>query len=185
MLLVPAGSFERTPAGGGPRQTIVVPSPFYLGKYEVRWEEWDRVMEVPPDKAGPAPRLPVTFDRGVDHERFLERTGLRLPTEAEWERACRLGGASVETAWHRDNSFGDTRPVGWRAPDALGFHDLLGNVAELCTEPIAHPDGFGVAGRHVLKGRCYRHDPLCLAPEDQDSLLREDERAGLRVARSP
>nr|KEP23416.1 sulfatase-modifying factor protein [Georgenia sp. SUBG003] len=64
--------------------------------------------------------------------------GYRLPTEAEWEHACRAGsvgpryGPLDEIAWHRGNSGGRVREVGSRAPNGWGLHDMLGNVWEWC-----------------------------------------------------
>ncbi|WP_151771003.1 formylglycine-generating enzyme family protein [Streptomyces abyssomicinicus] len=81
--------------------------------------------------AGPAgPLGPVTWDTAAD--------GYRLPTEAEWEHACRAGttgpryGPLDEVAWYRDNSAGRMRPVGGRRPNAWGLHDMLGNVWDWC-----------------------------------------------------
>lgn len=64
--------------------------------------------------------------------------GYRLPTEAEWERACRAGtagpryGALEQIAWFRDNSGERSHPVGGKLPNAWGLHDMLGNVWEWC-----------------------------------------------------
>lgn len=64
--------------------------------------------------------------------------GYRLPTEAEWEYACRAGCSDVrygeldEIAWHRGNSEGRPHDVATRAPNAWGFHDMTGNVWEWC-----------------------------------------------------
>lgn len=64
--------------------------------------------------------------------------GYRLPTEAEWERACRAGttgpryGALAEIAWFRGNSGERPHPVGGKLPNTWGLHDMLGNVWEWC-----------------------------------------------------
>nr|WP_249044503.1 SUMF1/EgtB/PvdO family nonheme iron enzyme [Crossiella equi] len=74
--------------------------------------------------------LDVAWDRAAD--------GYRLPTEAEWEHACRAGtsgdryGQLDEIAWYRDNSGGRLHPPGEKAPNAWGLHDMLGNVWEWC-----------------------------------------------------
>jgi sulfatase modifying factor 1 len=68
----------------------------------------------------------------------LSADGYRLPTEAEWEYACRAGttgpryGELADIAWYRDNSGGAVHEVGAREPNAWGFHDMLGNVWEWC-----------------------------------------------------
>jgi hypothetical protein len=65
-----------------------------------------------------------------------KKTGqsFRLPTEAEWEAAA--AGTSDETAWHAENAGKKTRALGSKPANALGFHDLLGNVWEYCLEPM-------------------------------------------------
>lgn len=65
-----------------------------------------------------------------------KKTGqkFRLPTEAEWEAAA--AGTSPETAWCAENAGKKTRPLGSKPANALGFHDLLGNVWEYCLEPM-------------------------------------------------
>lgn len=81
--------------------------------------------------------------------------GYRLPTEAEWERACRAGttgpryGPLDAIAWHRDNSDGRPHDVGGKQPNALGLHDTLGNVWEWCWD-LYNPEVYGTY--RVLRG---------------------------------
>ena len=72
---------------------------------------------------------------------FIESAnGFRLPTEAEWEYACKAGtgliryGALADIAWFRDNSGQMTQPVGQKEPNQWGLHDMLGNVWEWCSD---------------------------------------------------
>jgi formylglycine-generating enzyme required for sulfatase activity len=82
----------------------------------------------------------------------------RLPTESEWAAACLAGGPGPWScgaepdcldgcAWFRENADRKTHPVGSKAPNALGLHDLHGNVAEWCRN---------AGGGHVLKGGSFR-----------------------------
>ncbi|MET9391507.1 SUMF1/EgtB/PvdO family nonheme iron enzyme [Streptomyces sp. NPDC006624] len=81
--------------------------------------------------------------------------GYRLPTEAEWEHACRAGttgpryGPLDEIAWYRGNAEGGVRPVGGRRPNAWGLYDMLGNVWDWCWD-LYDPEVYGTY--RVLRG---------------------------------
>ncbi|MFD5316960.1 formylglycine-generating enzyme family protein [Streptomyces sp. NPDC127098] len=89
----------------------------------------------------------VMWDRSAD--------GYRLPTEAEWEHACRAGttgpryGDLDEIAWHRGNSGERVHEVGGRKPNAWGLYDMLGNVWDWCWDQY-DPEVYG--GYRVLRG---------------------------------
>jgi formylglycine-generating enzyme required for sulfatase activity len=95
--------------------------------------------------------------------------GLRLPTEAEWEYACRAGttgdynveGANLdELGWYERNSAGTTHPVGRKKPNAWGLRDCHGNVWEWCQDwygdypngPVTDPEGPEQATYRVIRG---------------------------------
>ncbi|TDB74149.1 formylglycine-generating enzyme family protein [Micromonospora sp. KC723] len=116
--------------------------------------------------------------------------GYRLPTEAEWEHACRAGttgpryGPLDEIAWHRGNAEGRPHPVGGRQPNAWGLYDMLGNVWEWCWDIY---DAEVYDSYRVLRGGGWFDQPWsCRASVRRRShpTLRIDD-LGFRIARSP
>lgn len=145
----------------GPQREVALTRGYWLGETPVTQALWCAVMTDNPSH--------FRGDRGADLERPVERTswddcqaflrrlnaqvgGLnaRLPTEAEWEYACRSDTAeatwigelsginrAVELdpiAWYHGNSGGETHPVGRKLPNDWGLHDMLGNVSEWCAD---------------------------------------------------
>ncbi|WGW13482.1 SUMF1/EgtB/PvdO family nonheme iron enzyme [Saxibacter everestensis] len=101
----------------------------------VSWWDAIRFCNVLSDRAG----LVSAYDIDGDNVRWeSSANGYRLPTEAEWERACRAGttgpryGDLDSIAWYRANSDGRTHEVGGKQPNAWGMYDMLGNVFEWC-----------------------------------------------------
>jgi formylglycine-generating enzyme required for sulfatase activity len=93
--------------------------------------------------------LPVAYSiDGPEVSWDRSSPGYRLPTEAEWQHACTAGspgyryGPLDEIAWYAGNSGGRAHPVGLRAPNAWGFHDMLGNVWEWCWD-LYDPETYG------------------------------------------
>ena len=139
------------------KSMVTIPGKGYkMGKYEVTQAQWEAVMGTNPSKFK-SENNPVEKVSWNDCQEFLKKlnavpevksSGLffRLPTEAEWEHACRAGsagdyckltdGAEVneetlgDVAWFRKNSHGETHPVGKKKPNAYGLYDVLGNVGE-------------------------------------------------------
>ena len=155
-VLIPAGSFIMGSGkrGEGPLHDVVISKRFYVGKYEVTQQQYVRLMGRNPSsfRDGPnAPRRPVERVSWEDANGFCERLSqmakgrVRLPTEAEWEYACRAGTKTTyswgddsrivdEFVWWRRNSEATTHPVGQKKPNPWGLHDMHGNVCEWCAD---------------------------------------------------
>lgn len=106
---------------------------------EVSWLDAVRFCDLLSRAAGLQPAYTLGTDPdGLDVTWDQEADGYRLPTEAEWEYACRAGTSGVrygeldDIAWHRANSGERLHDVATRSPNAWGFHDTLGNVWEWC-----------------------------------------------------
>lgn len=115
--------------------------------------------------------------------------GYRLPSEAEWEFACRAGtradryGEIDEIAWYKKNSDAQVQPVGAKTPNAFGFYDMLGNVWEWCWD-IFDPEEYG--SYRVFRGGGWFDPPhSCRASarrKSHPSFLIDD--LGFRLAQS-
>ena len=145
-LSVAAPSGEST----GP---VTITRPYYIGRYEVTQLQWETLMHSNPSRHR-GPHLPVHHVSRGDCLEFLRRlrlqtgnSALRLPTEAEWEYACRAGRRTQPPdgdpshrlsvyAWFQGNSDGKPHQVGTRRPNAWGLYDMLGNVQEWCHDPF-------------------------------------------------
>ena len=143
------------------RDMITIPGKnFKMGKYEVTQAQWQAVMGDNPSKFKGEVN-PVENVSWIDCKEFLEKlnampevkaSGLtfRLPTEAEWEYACRAGstgdycwladGTEItedtlgKVAWYDNNSGSKAHPVGQKEPNAFGLYDMHGNVYEWCED---------------------------------------------------
>jgi formylglycine-generating enzyme required for sulfatase activity len=156
MVLIKSGSFIRS------GHTVTVSHDFWLGKYEVTQREYHAVTGINPSHFKEDPDCPVekvrwteaaAFCRAVtERERQAHHlpTGYeyRLPTEAEWEYACRAGTTNLysfgddptvagQFAWTLENSDGKTHPVGQKLPNPWGLHDVHGNAWEWCSDWFA------------------------------------------------
>ena len=119
---------------------------FWLGKYEVAQRQWKSVMGNNPShfKGDDLPVERVTWNDCLEFARKVNASlncGARLPTEAEWEYACRAGatgpyaGDGLDSmGWYKGNGRGRTHPIGQKRPNLWGFYDMQGNVWEWCND---------------------------------------------------
>ncbi|SDZ53476.1 Formylglycine-generating enzyme, required for sulfatase activity, contains SUMF1/FGE domain [Saccharopolyspora shandongensis] len=157
---------------------------------EVRWQDAVRFCNLLSEAAGHHPCYSIGDDpdaREVTCDWSAD--GFRLPTEAEWEHACRAGTSGVhygeldEIAWYRGNSGGEVHEVATREPNAWGFHDMIGNVWEWCWD-VYDPAVYGPY--RVFRGGGWYDPPRgCRASCRRKShpTLRTDD-LGFRLARS-
>ncbi|MGA1400179.1 MAG: SUMF1/EgtB/PvdO family nonheme iron enzyme, partial [Phycisphaerales bacterium] len=222
MLLVPAGTFvmgcspslQSGCAGDeNPIHQVILTRPFYLGRYEVTQAEWTALMGTNPSSfqgQADSPQRPVENISWNRMTQFKAASGLRLPTEAEWEYACRAGTQTAyhnsssdaallnEVAWFSgNNSPGGTKAVGQKLANAWGFHDMHGNVHEWCEDwysetyyassPAVDPPGPEGGTFKVHRGGSWTSSALWVSSYDRGragSTIAED-RIGVRLARTP
>ena len=187
MVLVKGGEFMMGDDNGlgneKPAHKVVV-SDFYIGKYEVTQKEWIDIMGTNPSYFKGCDNCPVEYVSWDDVQEFLKKLNqkigktYRLPTEAEWEYACRAGtttpfntGNNLTTSQANyngniNNPKGEyrekTMPVGSFAPNALGLCDMHGNVWEWCgdwydekyyiSSPHDNPKGPSTGSNRVVRG---------------------------------
>jgi formylglycine-generating enzyme required for sulfatase activity len=169
LLLIPPGSFQMGCSASqssscdwdeSPVHTVTLTNAFYLGRYEVTQAQWQARMgsnpsyfqsastQVPAAQVPNRPVEQVSWNMIAGAGGFMAQTGMRLPTEAEWEYAYRAGtttafhgftgypnGTSDDTlvgsiGWYGSNSNSQTRPVGGKLGNGFGLHDMAGNVWE-------------------------------------------------------
>ncbi len=129
----------------GPTHKVNIQNPFYLGKYPITQKQWEKVMGSNPShfKGDGLPVDSVSWD---DVQEFIKKLNkgadnYRLPSEAEWEYACRAGTTSrysfgddesklEDYAWYYGNSGSKPHPVGQKKPNPWGLYDMHGNVWE-------------------------------------------------------
>jgi formylglycine-generating enzyme required for sulfatase activity len=137
-----------------PKHRARIARPFYLGKYETTQAQWVEIMDNNParftdDLANPVEQVSweavQPFIARLNERMLAERLQFKLPTEAQWEFACRAGTTTYwhgadneqdlqELCWYRANSGNRTHPVGQLKHNAYGIYDLHGNVWEWCAD---------------------------------------------------
>jgi formylglycine-generating enzyme required for sulfatase activity len=230
MLLVPPGTFQMGCIMGSnqyacrgweePVHPVTLTNAFYLGRTEVTQADWTARMGSNPAYFRTSsdsllrPVETVSWDAIRAPQGFLALTGMRLPTEAEWEFACRAGtqtpfynGSTDDSTvdalgWFGScqgctgNSGSQTHAAGGKAPNALGFYDMLGNVWEWTEDWLGdysvaaqiNPTGPTTGVRKVIRGGAWwdTSEFVRSSQRAQDAHPgRQDNGIGFRVARNP
>jgi formylglycine-generating enzyme required for sulfatase activity len=175
LMRIPAGKFQMGSSAGEederPVHWVTIGHDFWMGKYTVTQAQFKAVMGRNPSN-WKRPNTPVEQVRWDDVQTFLSRVNamqtnfkFRLPTEAEWEYACRAGtigeryGPLKKIAWYGSPFFGSVHPVGQKEPNAFGLYDMLGNVGEWCQDwfgPYSAEDQTDPQGPRSGTGRVVR-----------------------------
>ena len=207
MVLIPAGKFMMGDLGKDHEVTLT--KPFYMGKYEVTQDQWQAVMGSNPSSTK-GTKLPVTNVSWNDCQDFIKKLnaktngGYRLPTEAEWEYACRAGSKTVysfgDSIIKGDANYGPggkSVAVGSYKPNAFGLFDMHGNVWEWCEdwlggypeEAVTDPMGAVMGNFRVLRGGSFYAVALKVRSADRNAIyglpVFRDLYLGLRLVGTP
>jgi formylglycine-generating enzyme required for sulfatase activity len=203
LVWCPPGAFmmgspatEKGRENGETLHKVTLTKGFWIGKYEVTQTQWQQVMGEKPTrfKGDNLPMERVSWNdcqefitklNALMKEKGLAKDGVfRLPTEAQWEYACRAGTTSPlhnnkelsstygvchhldEIGWYEKNSGRKTQPVGLKMPNAWGICDMSGNVWEWCNDRYGSyssssktdPTGPSIGSSRVRRGSCWFSD---------------------------
>jgi formylglycine-generating enzyme required for sulfatase activity len=215
-VLIPAGEFVMGSPDSehgrgdkeGPRHEVTICKPFYMGVTEVTQAQYEAVMGENPSKFKGATN-PVDMVSWNDATEFCKKLSektcqtVRLPTEAEWEYACRAGtqtqfsfgddpSALGDYDWWFGNSGATTHPVGQKKPNSWGLYDMHGNGWEWCADwygdypkrPVTDPQGPASGSFRVLRGGAWYGNPSSCRSARRFSITPDgrDINCGFRVA---
>jgi formylglycine-generating enzyme required for sulfatase activity len=218
-ILIPGGCFEMgcgswshdCDSDEKPVHRVCVSS-FYMARYEVTQNQWQTIMGSNPSHFSRCGgNCPVENVNWNDVQNFIKRLnmksrlqGFRLPTEAEWEYACRsggknelyCGGGNIDVlGWYSNNSRGETHPVGLKQPNGLGLYDMSGNVWEWCSDwygdypdiSVTDPGGPSSGSYRGERGGSWNDNAQnCRsAKRSGSSPGNRDNNIGLRLSRTP
>ena len=220
----PSTNFAWIPSGAYNMQGtyVILSKGLWMGKYEVTQGEYQSVMSNNPSTFTGNPNRPVeqvTWTEAVQYcqtltarEHAAGRLGTnwayRLPTEAEWEYACRAGTTTTYSfgedpdntriqfyAWYSGNAHDQTQPVGSRAPNRWGLYDMHGNVWEWCQDwygglpggNVADPQGPSSGSYRALRGGSWYYGAGACASSYRDYYdpSNHDDDCGFRVVVAP
>ena len=194
LTLIPSGKFmmgsseneEDRVGKEDPQHEVTISKAFYIGAYDVTQEQYERIMGKNPSnfKGAQNPVESVSWDDAAEFCKKLSQTSgktVRLPTEAQWEYACRAGSKTRfgygddpdytklgDYAWYAVNSESKTHPVGQKKPNDWGLYDMHGKVFQWCSDWYADsyananntdPQGPGSGSRRVLRGGGWGGNP--------------------------
>jgi formylglycine-generating enzyme required for sulfatase activity len=233
MVLIPPSTFQMGCSASdvyacrtdeSPVHSVTLTTAFYVGRYEVTQAQWTAQMGSNPSLfQSPSPQVPADQvpNRPVERvswemiQPFLSSTGMRLPTEAEWEYACRAGttgafhgwpdlpgGTDNDSllgmiAWIDSNSSNQTRPVGLKAGNGFGLHDMAGNVDEWVSDrysatyyassPAVDPTGPTSGSSRGIRGGDWDYDASWCRSSSRFGFPAPSSAnwSGFRVARDP
>ncbi len=218
---IESGTFRMGTVKGGdiderPVHDVVITEGFWLGRFPVTNQEYARFMADAGDVKDPEywadrrfnqENQPVVGVNWDEAKRYCEWAGGRLPTEAEWEYACRAGTQTrysfgdretelTAYAWFGENAENQSQGIGLKKPNPWGLHDMHGNVWEWCSDwfsanfyersPCENPKGPEGGSHRVSRGGSwYSSAELCRsAYRVSSSPGARDSDVGFRVARS-
>ena len=202
MIYIPPGQFKTIN-----NITIHISKGFWIGRYPITQEQWEAVMGKNPSIClGVGPKAPVDNLSWQECQMFIDKENkdlgidLRLPSEAEWEYACRAGtttqlnnGKSVttasdhcpnldEVAWNGggwQDQIESSQPVGQKKPNAWGLYDMHGNVWEWCNDwdgdyppedGVINPSGPSSGMYRVIRGGSWYSAPVMFGSSKRDSI---------------